>query len=68
MAPTKKNTTTPAAVRLTHAGQALSSSGHDLPVLPDSENECEQKDQSGRQQDDLGVDSECAGHRLVWGK
>jgi hypothetical protein len=39
--------------------------GHDLAVFPDAENECEQKDQSGRQQSDRSVESDAAVHRPV---
>ena len=36
---------------------------HDLPVLPDPENEREQKDQAGRKHGHLGVDSQREVHR-----
>ena len=38
---------------------------HDLPVLPHAEAKRQQKDQSGRQQSDLGIDSEDAAHRSL---
>jgi hypothetical protein len=39
--------------------------GHDLPVLPDPENQCQQKDQPGRQQGDSDVDSQRAAKPLI---
>jgi hypothetical protein len=39
--------------------------GYALPVLPDAENECAQKDQAGRQQGEFGVESEAAVRRPV---
>ena len=43
--------------------RAMIVGGHDLPVLPDPEDQGEEKNQPCRQQGDLGIDSERVGHR-----